>query len=197
MFALHNVEARRLDRPSLPNNYSFLPKKPDQTMERPNSGLRRRSVHSNQKLPQTPTTPISTAAASAEEEEIDPLDPAPPSPLTPPHRRRRSTGFRHFEAKEKKSGFFFGGWLGREFLALFNVVNWVFKLIGTAILAVFVVALFNALPLEVRTKTARNFYDIATGWKTLLDREGWLRRAGNEWVGGMAIFERKLLECLM
>ncbi|KAL8755417.1 MAG: hypothetical protein Q9184_004802 [Pyrenodesmia sp. 2 TL-2023] len=184
MLALHNVDARRLDRTSLPNNYSFAPKKPDEPMEHPNSGLRRRSVQSNKKLPQTPT-PILTVSV----EEIDPLDPAPP--LTP--RRRRSTGFRHFKSRENPGVI---RWLGREVLFLFNVVNWVAKIIGLAVLAVFMVALFNALPLEIRTKTARNFYDIATGWKTLFDQDGWLMKAATEWAVGMAIFERKLLECL-
>ncbi|KAL8897722.1 MAG: hypothetical protein Q9207_007063, partial [Kuettlingeria erythrocarpa] len=119
MFALHNIKAQRPDRPSLPHNYSFLPKQQpseDTMMETlKNSGLRRRSVHSNKEPPQAPI-PVSTAAASVEE--IDPLDPAPP--LTP-RRRRRSTGsgFQHFEAaKEKKSGFFGGRWLRRD------VVNW-------------------------------------------------------------------------
>lgn len=152
-------------------------------MEHPNSGLRRRSVQSKKKLPQTPT-PMVTASV----EEIDPLDPAPP--LTP--RRRRSTGFRHFEARENPGVI---RWLGREALFLFNVVNWVFKIIGLAVGAVFTVALFNALPLEVRTKTARNFYDIATGWKTVFDQDGWLMKAATEWVVGMAIFEKKLFEC--
>lgn len=184
MFALHNVDPRRLDRTSLPDNYRFLPKQQEEIMDRSATGLRRRSVSSNKKLPRTPLPTQTTFT-----EEIDPLDPAPP--LTP--LRRRSTSFRHFEPKQNSSIL---RWFWSELIFLFNIVSWIFKTIGIVISLIFAVALFNALPLEVRTKTARNFFEIATGWNSLLDHDGWLIKAATEWVMGMMVFERNLLECL-
>ncbi|KAL8852992.1 MAG: hypothetical protein Q9221_002140 [Calogaya cf. arnoldii] len=152
-------------------------------MERPNSGLRRRSVQSDKKLPEPPI-PIVTASV----EEIDPLDPAPP--LTP--RRRRSTNVQRIEPTTE-SGVI--RWFGRQLRCIFDAIEWIFKIIAMAIFTIFMIALFNALPLEVRTKTARNFYEIATGWRTVFSPEGWLVKAVVEWFTGMLLFERKLVEC--
>ncbi len=192
----HNLKPRQQNRPSLPHNYSFLPKKKQQQQQpleeeeedttmmeehpktQTSSGLRRRSVHSNKKLPQAPTSTAAAAGAAGaasssmdEDEEIDPLDPTPlPPGLTPPpplQRRRSTTNFPPFEEEPnlKNSG-------------LFGMLNWAFKLLGTAALVVCVVAVLNALPLRLWTKTtARNVYDVAIeGWKTVFSVEGWVRR---------------------